>query len=56
MHAQVTPCEKLVAGAPHDQVLAEHPRRDWAAIRELRGKDYGMPILDEDRVIDHCDL
>jgi hypothetical protein len=53
MYTQVTPCEVLTARAPHDQVLAEHSRRDWAAVRKLCGEDYGMPILYEDRVIDH---
>ena len=53
MHTQVAPREIFVAGTPDDDVLAQHPGRDWATGRKLRDNSYGVPILYEDRVIDH---
>jgi hypothetical protein len=35
MDAQVSPREELAAGAPHDDVLAEHPSSDWATVGKL---------------------
>jgi hypothetical protein len=56
MHTQVPPGEELVAGTPHDDVLAEYPGRDWAAVRKLGDKRYGVPIIYQDGVIDHCNF
>src|SRR6266849_391182 len=53
MHAQVAPREELPAGTPHDDVLAEHPGRNRSTIRKLCDKRYGVPILHEDRVVNH---
>jgi hypothetical protein len=55
VHAQVAPREELLAGAPHNEVLAEHPGRNRATVRKLCDKGYGMPILYEYGVIDHRD-
>jgi hypothetical protein len=53
MNAEVAPGEELAAGAPDDKVFAEHPGRDRATIDKLFDKRDGVPILYEDRVIDH---
>src|SRR5713101_7985955 len=55
MHAQVTPREELFAGTPHHEVLAEHPGGNRSTVCQLRDKRYGVPIVYEDRVIDHRD-
>jgi hypothetical protein len=53
MNAEVAPREELAAGAPDNEVFAEYPGRDGATIGKLFDTRYGMPILDEDGVIDH---
>jgi hypothetical protein len=55
MHAQVAPREELVAGTPDNDVLAQHPGRDRAAVRQLCDKRHGVPIVHKDGVIDHRD-
>src|SRR5437868_4120154 len=54
MHAEVAPCEVLVARPPEDQVLAEQPGRDRAAAREVLDPGDRVPVLDQNRVIDHA--
>ncbi len=46
------PREELPAGAPHDDVLAEHPSRNRSTVCKLCGTRYVVPIIYEDRVID----
>jgi hypothetical protein len=53
MHAQVAPREELTAGTPHNEVLTEDSGRDRATSRELFNKSYGVPVLYQDRVIEH---
>jgi shikimate kinase len=55
MHAQVAPREELVAGTPHNEVLAEHAGRNRPTVFKLCDKRDGVPIIYEDRVIDHRD-
>jgi hypothetical protein len=53
MHAQVAPREELLAGTPHNEVLAEHPSGNRSTIFKVCDERYRMPIVYEDRVIDH---
>jgi hypothetical protein len=53
MHAQVAPREELLAGTPHNEVLAEHPSGNRSAVFKVCDERYGMPIVYEDWVIDH---
>jgi hypothetical protein len=56
MHTQVAPGEELAAGTPDDYVFAEHPSRDRATVRKLCDQRHRVPILYQDRVIDHCNF
>jgi hypothetical protein len=53
MHAEVAPREELAAGTPHDEVFAEHSGRNRATSRKLFNQSYGVPVLYQDRVIEH---
>src|SRR6267378_760690 len=53
MYTEVTPCDEFTTRSPNHQVLAEHPGRDWATIRKLLDQRYWVPVLNQDRVIDH---
>jgi len=53
MHAQVAPGIELVTRAPHHQVLAEQSCGKRSTAGEVFDAGYRMPIVDEDRVVDH---
>jgi hypothetical protein len=53
MHAQVAPREELLAGTPHDEVLAEQPGCNRSTVCKVRHESYGVPIVNEDWVINH---
>src|SRR5438874_12528074 len=53
MHAEVAPGMKLLPRAPDDEVSAEGPTRQRSAVREVLDARYGMPVLDQDRVVEH---
>ena len=53
MHAQVAPRVELVTRAPHDQVLAEQSRGERSTAGEVFDAGYRMPVVDEDRVVEH---
>ena len=44
----------LVAGPPDDQVFAEQAGGDRASAGKILDAGHGMPILDEDWVVDHA--
>jgi hypothetical protein len=53
MHAEVAPGVKVLARAPHDQVFAENPSRQRSAFGEVLDARYWVPVIDQDRVVDH---
>src|SRR5260370_38876479 len=53
MHAQVAPREELLAGTPHDEVLAEQPGCNRSTVCKVRDERYGVPIVHEDWIVNH---
>jgi len=54
MDAEVAPREKLVSRAPEHEVLTEEARRDRSTGGKVLQASDRMPVLDEDRVVDHA--
>ena len=53
MHAQVAPGDEIVPGAPDHDVFAEKPSRDRAASGQVFDPRDRVPVVDQDRVIQH---
>jgi hypothetical protein len=53
MHAQIAPRVELVTRAPHDEVLAEQSRWLRSAAGEVFDARYRVPVIDEDRIVEH---
>ena len=53
MHAQVAPRVELVTRTPHHEVLGEQSGWQRSAAGEVFDACYRVPVVDEDRVVDH---
>src|SRR5260370_16544854 len=51
MHAQVAPGEELLAGTPHNEVLAEHPGRNRSSPCHIPTNPYTVPTVYTSRAI-----
>jgi hypothetical protein len=54
MDAEVAPGEKLFSRAPDNEVLTKEAHRERSTAGKVLQASDRMPILDEDRVVDHA--